>query len=151
MIDELAAVVKFLRQDAGVAALVGTRVFADELPASLAASMPIKAIVVNDAGFGSGGGALGMSNNSYMPWANTTKDMRCYGETYAEARKVWNAAAGALKDLGLSGREVIDIGGGIRVMLYSATPAAPATMREPEVDWPLTFGTFNLEAAENAV
>lgn len=149
-VDELAAVRQYLASNAQVAALCGSHIYADELPKGLAATMPIKAIVINDAGLGAGGGAIGMTNNSYMPVSNTTKDLRCYGETFAEARKVWGAAAGALKDLGLNGREVIDIGG-VRVMLYSASPAAPASTREPEVDWPLTFGTFNLTAAENAV
>lgn len=151
-VDELAAVVAYLRANANVAALVGVRVFGDELPANHASLMPRKCIVVNDAGFGSGGGALGMGNNSYMPLGNSTKDLRCYGETFEEARKVWGAAAGALKELGLvGGRVVITLAGGVRVMLYSASPAAPATTREPSVDWPLTFGTFNLTAAENAV
>lgn len=147
-VDELAAVRLYLLSIPEVTALVGTRVFADELPGSLADEMPLAAIVINDAGLGSGGGALNMSNNSYMPVTNSTKDLRCYGQTFAQARRVWGVAAGALKDLGLHGREEIDVDG-VGVLLYSATPAAPATMREPQVDWPLTFGTFNLLAAEN--
>lgn len=153
-VDDLAALVAYLRTDAQIIALCGTRVFADELPSEEAALMPRAAIVVNDAGLGSGGGALGMLNASNIPVNQTTKDLRCYGATFEEARKVWGVAAGALKELGqVGGRRVITLAdpGSTRVMLYSATPGAPATTREPEVDWPLTFGTFNLMAAENPV
>lgn len=150
-VDELAAVRKYLADDADVAALCSTRVYADELPRDQAALMPRTAVVINDTGLGSGGGALGLANNSYLPLSTSTKDLRCYGATFAEARAVWNACARALKDIGLHGRVVVDLGGGARVMLYDATPAAPATMREPTVEWPLSFSTFNLTAAENAV
>lgn len=153
-VDDIAAVRAYLLADAQIAALVGTRVFCDELPDEEAASMPRPAIVINDSGLGSGGGALGMTNESNIPIGITTKDLRCYGATFVEARRVWGLAAGALKELGqTTGRVVIaltDAYGTHSVMLYSATPAAPSTTREPDVDWPLTFGTFNLMAAENS-
>ncbi len=149
--DELAGVVAYLAADAAVIALCGTRVFGDELPDEEAVSMPRAAVVVNDGGLGSGGGALGLANNSYMPFGTSTKDLRCYGATFAQSRAVWNACARALKNLGLAGRTVVTLSDSTSVVLYDATPAAPATTREPEVDWPLTFGTFNLTAAENAV
>lgn len=150
-VDDIAAVRKYLADDAGVAALCGTRVYADELDAVEAAPMPRACVVVNDSGLGSGGGALGMTNNSYLPISTSTKDLRCYGATYAQSRAVWNACARALKDIGLNGRLLVVLADGTRIRLDSATPAAPATMREPTVDWPITFSTFNLTAAEHAV
>lgn len=150
--DELAAVVAYLRAHAGVAALAGTRVYATELPADQAAQMPRTAVLVNDAGLGSGGGAMGMMNRSNLPFGQSTKDLRCYGATAFESRRLWNVVAGALKDLGQSAggyRVAIPTQGTVR--LISATPAAPAQMREPEVDWPVTFSTFNLAAIDTAI
>ena len=49
-VDPINAVVKLLRDDAEVAARVGTRVFSESVPQEEASSMPRQAIVVRSAG-----------------------------------------------------------------------------------------------------
>lgn len=149
-VDELAGVVAFLRADADVAALCGTRVWGTEMPDTEAAALQAAinagtqhgCIVVNDTGLGSGGGALGMANASYIPVSATTKDLRAYDSTPYRAKAVYMAAFNALKNM----RRLTRAG----ALLYSAVPTAAAQMREPAVDWPVAFGTFNLLAAEVA-
>lgn len=143
--NDLKGVVAFLLADAGVAALVGNHVYGGELPQTEAALMPRGAIVVNDAGMGSGGGSFRFMNTGYLPIGINTKDLRCYGATPEAAKAVWLACREALKGIGLQGRV---IAGGC--LIYSVSLAGPIGLREPEVLWPLVWSTINVMAAETA-
>lgn len=142
MSDELVGIVGFLLADAGVAGLVSTRVYGAELPDSVAAAvnedgMPPKCVLVQSVPFTS---SLARGNVSA---GVTMKDLKCYGETSYEARRVYIACRDALK-----GMTRVKVAG---VSLYAAVPGASADMREPGSNWPLCFSTFELLAAEQGV
>lgn len=136
--DEMTSLIAFLRADAGVAALVGARVY-EELPASEAANMPRKAVVIASAGLGS----QMLTNRSWSRVTSSTKDVRCYGETLYQARLVYNAVNDALIVL----RRRILSG----VLVYGAFRTnGPQGLREATVNWPLVFASYDVAAAEVA-
>lgn len=86
--DALPAVRSFLLANTGVAAQVGTRVYAEYLDASQNASMPRKVVVLKSTG-GPGG---------ILPAIGRQRvDIRCYGETVYEARKVYRTVYDAMR------------------------------------------------------
>lgn len=137
-VDELAGIVAWLASRSAVSTLCNGHVYGDELPDAddlLPSEMPFKCVVIHDAGIGSLVGRASM-----LPIGSTRKDIKCYGETPAEAREVWNACYTELKNM------IRTTAAGVR--LYSAVVGAPTAMREPEEDWPFVFGSFDLLAAE---
>jgi hypothetical protein len=127
----------FLLDDAGVAALVQTRVFAVELPASEAASMPRQCVVIKP----SGGPAF--QPGSYIDHAFQTLDLMSYGETPFEADLVRDAVGDALRLLrrGATGTTLI----------HWVQPAGGwASNRDPDADWPVGFQSFQVFYALDA-
>lgn len=138
VVDELGGVITHLLSVSEITALVGTHIYGVELAEGVPDLMPIAAVVINSV---SGGNLSG--RYSYLPYGSTLKDIKCYGTTQLEARQVWNACYDALKSMGR-----INAGG---VGLYGTMfVTGPIETKEPEVDWPLCFGTFELFAAEKA-
>ncbi len=136
--DIVAALVTFTKADGGVAALVGTRVFGLELPASEAASMPRKAVVLKP----SGGPSL--AAGSYSEHDTQRIDVFAYGETLYEAESVRRAVSDAFRALrrGKTGTTLI----------HWVEPAGGwASQRGADVSWPVAFQSFQalyaLEAA----
>lgn len=134
--DPIAALVAFLKADADVAALAGTRVFAGELPRTENTAMPRQAVVLGPAG----GGALG---GGYQRYGDGRVDAYCYGATPRESWVLYLAVHVALKQL----RREVHSG----VLLHWARPSAGgATGRDPETDWPLTLSSWQVLASEVA-
>ena len=135
--DPIAALVAFLKADAGVIALAGTRVFGLELPATEAAPMPRKAVVLQ----ASGGPSL--AAGSYLEHDTQRVDAFSYGETPFEAQRLRRAVFDALKPL----RRVVVTS----TLLHWVEPAGGfATQRDPDADWPRAFQSFQVFFAEQA-
>lgn len=123
----------YLLLDGPVSAAVGTRVFGEELPESEINNMPRPCTVLRS----SGGPGMG----GYARIGNYRVDVRCYGETPYRAKQVWFAVYNALKHMPRTNSN--------GVLVHSARPEVmPIHMREPDTDWPLTFGSFLVLAAE---
>lgn len=133
--DETAAVRAYLLAQAEIVALVGQRVYVWELPEDEADNMPRACIVVNDTGLSS----QGQLNRSRVRFQVRTKDLKCYGASSVQARAVWDACSEALARMRPHTRA------GVR--LYGAVVGGPQGMREPAVNWPMWYTTFNLSAA----
>ncbi len=119
----------FLLADAGVAALVGTRVFVTELPPAEAASMPRQCIVINPSG------GPTFQPGSYIDHAYQTLDVFSYGETPFEADEVRDAVTDALR---LLRRDLTGT-----TLIHWVQPAGGwASNRDTEVDWPYEFQSF---------
>lgn len=134
--DIIAALVSVLSADAGVAALVETRVFGGELPATEAASMPRKAIVVQP----SGGASL--TAGSYLGHDTQRVDVFAYGETPFEAERVRRAGFDVLKPLR---RRVA-----ASTLIHWVEPAGGyAAARDTNARWPRAFQSYQAFFAES--
>ena len=127
-----------------VTTIVGTRVWANEMPDAEARNMPRAAILVNSAGLGSRL-LIGRSN---IPIIARTKDIRCYGATLYESRRLFDVVHVALK--ALNRKRIVDPTNDTPpILLYSAVSAGGVfTNREPESNWPVSFGTYDVTASE---
>jgi hypothetical protein len=134
MIDVIEAVVAYLKSDAGVAALVGTRVYGGELPRSQAATMPQGTVVVSPAG----GGLLGLSGNDY---GDSRVDIDCYSTTPHQAYKLNLAVYDAMKAIRRRKQ-------GTALLHWSRPSSTGATGRD--TDWPITVSSYQVLAAEVA-
>jgi hypothetical protein len=133
--DTLAAVIAFLLADAGVAAQVETRVHAPELTQATSLAMPTSAIVIHRSG------GVGPGSGSFLELQAQRLDIKCYGETPYRSGQVYIALRAALKNLH---RQVY-----AETLLHTAQEESGAMdMREPEVDWPVTFSVWTLLAGE---
>ncbi len=136
--DAKGALIAHLKTDTDLSALVGTRIFGDELPRDEAGSMPRKAVVLT----ASGGGI--------PPYAQATMrlevqrfDIFCYGETLFQANAVRRAAHGALRAM-----QRITISS---VLLHWARPAGGnITGRDSVTDWPVTWNSWQVMSDERA-
>lgn len=135
--DLLAALVAYLRADAGVAALAGQRVYALELPPEEAANMPRHAVVLSP----SGGFVPDYTHSLRLDSARV--DVFSYGATPFEAMRLRRAVRAALRNL-----ERVKQGS---VLIHWALPAGGfADERDPHVRWPRVFESFSVLAAEQA-
>ncbi len=136
--NPIVAIVTFLKADATLAALVGTKVFGAELPNTETENMPQLCVVVSPAG-GSGPGS-----NSNLSFMSLRLDLKCYGTTPLTAWSVYLAVRDALKGLEGSVKDT--------VLLYDASiEGGPINLRDADLEWPLVLGTFNLRVSETAV
>ncbi len=127
--DIIAALVAVLKADGAVAALVGTRVFGIELPASEAADMPRQAVVLSP----SGGSSL--AAGSFIEHDTQRVDAFCYGETLFIAETLRRAVSDAFRALrrGKTGTTLI----------HWVKPAGGWTsQRDTDADWPRAFQSF---------
>lgn len=151
--DLLDAVVEFLRADSGVAAVVAGKtiktvantpaVFYTQLPRSFNDEMPFKAIVVSRAS--------GPPDHGYLRVGHERVAVRCFGETYYEAHKVYEAAHEALKQL--TPRDVELGTGGDSVRLYNAErDGGPIDMPDPDSpEWVSVWASYVVSAHEVAI
>jgi len=129
--DLEAGVVAFLKSRATLVPLVGERVFAGELPENQAAAMPRKAIVLKSSG------GVSITGNSFVLQDAQRIDVFAFGETPHEAAKLMRVIALELKLL----RRSVHAG----VLLQSANTASGASGdREPQVEWPRMFQSFQI-------
>lgn len=137
---DIAAIRTYLSLNSDLSTLVDGRIFGVELPEGQAEGNPRKAVIINDGG-------NGIQDESYRSIAWTLKDVRCYGETVYESVRVYNAVKQILKQLT---RTLVEPEDCEPMFLYSAVPVTGRfTSREPDTNWPVSFGTFNIMIGEN--
>ncbi len=135
--DIIKGLIVFLQADTPLAALVGTRVFGNELPRAEADNMPRKAVVLQP----SPGPTL--TGGSYLKHTAQSFDVFSYGETVFESERVRRAVFDALKPLQ---REV-----SAGVLIHWCDPAGGfANLRDPDTRWPINFQSFQAFYAEEA-
>lgn len=130
MTDPLAAIKALLLADAAVAALAGHRVYGIELPASEAAHMPRKAVVVRPAG--------GISPvGGFVDLTGGRIEIIAWGETAYEAALLAGAVFGALKPVR---REVA-----ANVLVHWIEDAGgPTAIRDPDTGWPAAVQPYQV-------
>lgn len=137
--DAKGALIAHLKTDTDLSALVGTRIFGDELPRDEADSMPRKAVVISP-----NGGGFPTFAQGTMPLNVQGYDVFCYGETLFQAEAVRRAAFGALRAMI---RVTIT-----SVLLHWARPAGGASSgRDPVTDWPVVWNSWQVMADERTV
>ena len=131
--DIIVATRDYLLTIPDLAPLLGTRIFAVELPASESKNMPRKALVIRPAG--------GSGSDGYEEFAHQRFDFFCYGETPHEADRVRRAAHGAVKPM--------DRKEHLGVLIHSIRSSGGSTFfREPDTDWPVSWESWIVMAAE---
>ena len=131
-----AALISYLMSDSGVTALASTRIFG-ELPGSENQYMPRACLVLTETGSGS----LGPGARSYVPWGVTRMDIRAYGSTPYEASQLYHAMNVAVKQMA---RTVA----ASTVLQDAIVSAGPRSGRDPDVDWPFVWGSYEVSALE---
>lgn len=124
-----AALVEYLKANIEVYTETAGRVFGATLPAGESASMPRKAVVVQNAG---GTGRV------HSPQYRAQFDIRCYGASAAEADELQRACQSALRNLSRKAY--------VGALLYSAillTGTYPGI--EETTFWPFCFSTWAVE------
>lgn len=127
--DVVTAIVDLLKADAGVAALVGTRVFGGELPPAEAASMPRNAIVIQPSG------GTPFKPASLVKAEAQRLDVVAYGATPLEAASL-RAVAGRV--LVLTVRRLVS---GVLVHWVQSAGGYLAG-RDRDGQWPFAFQSF---------
>lgn len=128
--DPLLAVKAYLLADADVAALLGTRIWGEEVPASEVNAMPRHGLVIVHAG------GRELFGGTRMDIGGMRISTRAYGPTYYDAQILDRAVYEAFKALhryGATGQ----------AGLYSVTQeSGPFTQRDPSTDWPYALCTY---------
>ena len=124
--------------------LVGVNVYVSELPKNQADALSTavhngtaySAVVIQSTGVG------GIGDASNHQFSTSTKQVKCYAQTPARARAIWNECRAALKALHRNQKYA-------GVWLWSAIIGAPMELREDApLNWPLCTSTFDLMASE---
>lgn len=124
-------VVAYLKADTATAALVSTRVFGGELPASETASMPRGAIVARASG------GVSLTGDSTLEHDTQRVDVFAFGPTPRKAARVMRAAVLALRRL--------TPGVYAGCFIHWANPASGSIAgREPVTEWPRQFQSFQV-------
>lgn len=138
--DPIEAIVNCLLADAGIVALVGTRVFGNELEKAEAGSQPRKTIAIQP----SGGGTFTTGSQDFIRHHDARFDAFCYGETPYEAGRVRREVHDVLKQIN---RKII---GGTLIHWVNPAGGFLAT-RDPDTEWPTAFESFQVFFAEQPV
>ena len=140
--DAREAIIGILKADGAVAALVGIRVFGDELPRSETDGREgtgRKAVVVSP-----GGGSPPSYTTATLPLEGARIDVFCYGETLYQAEVVRRTVYGALKGV----QRVVQGD----VLVHWVRPAGGAASgRDPNTNWPVKWNSWQYLADERAV
>ncbi len=135
--DIIEGLTVFLQADIPLAALVGTRVFGNELPRSEAKHMKRKAVVLQPSG-----GPI-LMGGSYVRHTSQRFDVFSYGETVFQCQRISRAVFDALKQLQRS----VSAG----MLIHWVDPAGGfANLRDPDARWPINFQSFQAFYAEEA-
>ena len=135
--DIITALVTFLKADSAVAALVGTRVFGNELPGAEASSMPRKAVVLSPSG------GVSLAAGSFMRHDTQRIDAFSYGETLFESGRVRRAVFDAFhaRRRGKTGTTLIH---------WIDSAGGWSSQRDPDEKWPRAFQSFQIYHALEA-
>lgn len=130
MIDPPAAVQSWLKNDSGIAAIVGANVFIPSLPEgySVAASGP--AIVIRRRG--------GSRHPEIPPLIEPSVAIESWAETSLVARQV----AGLVSDL-IHGSTAVDLGA-LGFVITAQEEVSPQDMVDPSTHWPITFAYYSI-------
>lgn len=135
--DVIAGLVAYLKADAGVSGLAGTRVFGLELPGGQAGAMPRHAVVLQASG------GVSLTAGSYVEHDTQRVDAFSYGATPFQAERLRRAVFDALKPL----RRAVAAG----VLIHWVEPAGGwSTLRDPDGHWPVAFQSFQAFFAQDA-
>lgn len=137
MVDFVPGITELLLADSSVVALVGARVYGEELPRNLrqSESTPDASLVVKISG--------GIDLGGYNPLARPRIDLLAYGPTPIACRAVLFTAHAVLKYV----KNAISAG----VNIYSASPLSlPNGFREPNTEWPIATSSWELFVSEVA-
>lgn len=137
MLDPTGAIITELRADPDVAALVGTRVAAGEVP----------------PGWGKGAGSYqafvilvgAPAPDRRVPMTRARYAVRCYAATYQQASAVWGAVVKALHKVGPRVKV-----SGLGIYL-SAIGEDADSFRDPDTAQPYTEGSLDVIATAQAV
>ncbi len=137
--DSKGALIAHLKTDTDLSALVGTRIFGDELPRDEADSMPRKAVVLTPSG-----GSMPPYTQATMQLEAQTYDVFCYGETLFQANAVRRAVQGALRAIQAITKS--------SVLLHWARPAGGSISgQDPVTNWPVVWNSWQVLSDERAV
>lgn len=124
----------YIAQEPDIVAMTGTRIYGNEMPNAEATAMPRGLIVVNAAG-------TARMARDRLNLGHKIFDVRCYGATMYLSSMLFLLVARRLKLL-----ERVLVNG---VLLYDATQITGRfTSREPDTDWPVSFGSFEVTLSE---
>lgn len=133
--DPIGALRTLLLATGSITAVIGQRVRALELHVDDAATMPQATIVLKPAG--------GPGGEAYQDYGRTRVDVICYGATLDESLDVYLAVYPVLKSI-----QRAKVAG---VLLHSASVSSKgATARDPLKEWPVTYSSWLVLAAEIA-
>jgi len=135
MVDYVKALIDYLKADASVSALVGTRVYGGELPVDEIDNQPRKAIVIVLSG--------GESENDYRGVARPSVDIYCYGENYYEAGEVDRAVYDALKSID---RESVGT-----VLIHSVVVSGGAIQLRDDLGWAIMWRGYTLAVGQDSL
>lgn len=130
MIDEVTAVVAWLKADSSVSALVGANVFAPVVPEGFSLETPAECIVVHRRG--------GMANPDIAVLATPLVEIECWSLDTTRTRLIY----GTLRDV-MHGACGIDLTTNGYVIRSEEVISAQDTF-DPNTSWPMTFGTFSV-------
>lgn len=137
--DPVAALIAFLRADSNVAALVGTRVFAPELPRNQTGNMPQACIVIRPAG----GGFLGQA---YEDYGDVRFDIDCYASDDRNPHSGWTLYLAVYEALKHMRRSVqADV-----LLHWAKSSSKGITLRDPDTDWAYTASSWQVFVSEVA-
>lgn len=137
---DIGALRAYLTAQSQLNTMVGGRIYGHEIPDFESKDMPRKVILINSVGRGN-------QNTGYLPLDNTLKDIRCYAESPYESARLYDLVKVIMREM--TRTEVLPAAGLAPVVLYNAFVVAGGfTNREPDTNWPVTFGTFNVLVSE---
>lgn len=140
--DLVSAVVEYLEEDAAIAeatadAELGQLVFGHELPRAMSDRMPMVAVVVSDAG--------GFADDLPEVLDRGRVDVRCYGATLDEAKRLAVLVRLRLRSLG---RWTSSLG----LVIHAATRSGGyIPLREQVGGWPLVLRSYLIPYDETLV
>jgi len=132
--DVVGAIVSILSADSGVSALVGARVYGDEIAPDEIHNQPRAAVVVQPSG-----GAVPTFTQGTIPLEAMRVDVLCYGSTRYDADRLRRAVYDSLRAVqrrteGSVLVHWINLAGGL------------ATGRDPDTGWPRAFQSWQVLA-----
>lgn len=146
-VDRVKALVQFLKNNPSVSAMVGARIYDDEIPDAAVARMPKATVVIKRSG---GARSIGGPDNDF---SDARVDVRCYAWTKASAVDLELAVYDALRHL-----TRVVVGGtllhwcrdasGLQTGYEPTTPITPSTPVDRKNAWPFAWRSWQVMAAD---
>lgn len=118
-----------------VSTAAGGRIYAGELPAAQAASMPRRAIVVTPSG------GVGLGSRDYSDLVEPRVDIKCYGATSVEAEDVHKVVRKFLRQL----RPTVAAG----ILVHRVVVESHGSyLRDGPAEWPMYLSVYDVAMGE---